>query len=79
VTPELLQTYSLPIGAGIALLIVLGVGPLRRALLAMYKGGYEQGQAAGRALSGAAEPAPRPERTNASAQTSPAHTFGRKR
>ena len=53
-TPEMLQTYSIPIGVGLAIVIMVAVGPLRSALSGSFEQGRKSGQDARRALAGAA-------------------------
>ncbi len=77
-TPELLQTYALPIGLGLALVIMLAVSPLRQALFASFKSGHQQGEAARRALTGVQAHKPA-EPSTANTRAPRPQSFGRKR
>lgn len=77
-TPEMLQTYSIPIGIGLAIVIMVAVGPLRNALTASFEQGRKSGQTARRALAGsAASPAPTQKPSRPAAPSAP-RSFGRR-
>ena len=73
-TPEMLQTYSIPIGVGLAIVIMMAVGPLRSALAGSFEQGRKSGQNARRALAGAVKPAQNTARPTPTAPRS----FGRR-
>jgi hypothetical protein len=77
-TPEMLQTYSIPIGIGLAIVIMIAVGPLRNAVTASFEQGRKSGENARRALGGSvASPAPAQKPSRPAAQTAP-RSFGRR-
>jgi hypothetical protein len=77
-TPEMLQTYSIPIGIGLAIVIMIAVGPLRNAVTASFDQGRKSGENARRALGGStASPAPAQKPSRSAAPTAP-RSFGRR-
>ena len=77
-TPEMLHTYSIPIGIGLAIIIMIAVGPLRSAVTASFDQGRKNGENTRRALVGsAATPPPAPKPSRPVAPIAP-HSFGRR-
>jgi hypothetical protein len=77
-TPELLQTYSVPIGIGLAVVIMIAVGPLRNAVLASFEQGRKSGETSRRALIGsAASPTPAQVPSRPASPSAP-RSFGRR-
>ena len=77
-TPEMLQTYSIPIGIGLAVVIMIAVGPLRNAVTASFEQGRKNGENARRALGGSAAPPAPPQRPSRPAAPTAPQSFGRR-
>jgi hypothetical protein len=77
-TPEMLQTYSIPIGIGLAIVIMVAVGPLRSAVAASLEQGHKSGQSARRALLGAPPPPPAPKQNAPRPSSRGSQSFGRR-
>jgi hypothetical protein len=76
-TPEMLQAYSIPIGIGLAIVIMIAVGPLRNAVTASFDQGRKSGENARRALGGSAAPASTQKPSRPVAPAAP-RSFGRR-